>query len=106
MEKGYSVITGVVRKDDDNNVYVVPSKLKLMSCSLWFLDTMCTVNKRFSQKKIRDNIDKKITVALYLPDAFFSWGYAEEPSVIDKETLDLWMKTNDVAIDDYYHIIP
>lgn len=106
MEKGYSVITGVVRKDDDNNVYVVPSKLKLMSCSLWFLDTMCTVSKRFSQKKIRDNIDKKITVALYLPDAFFSWGYAEEPSVIDKETLDLWMKTNDVAIDDYYHIIP
>lgn len=106
IEKGYSVITGVVRKDDDNNVYVVPSKLKLMSCSLWFLDTMCTVSKRFSQKKIRDNIDKKITVALYLPDAFFSWGYAEEPSVIDKETLDLWMKTNDVAIDDYYHIIP
>lgn len=106
MEKGYSVITGVVRKDDDYNVYVVPSKLKLMSCSLWFLDTMYTVSKRFSQKKIRDNIDKKITVALYLPDTFFSWGYAEDPSVIDKETLDLWMKTNDVAIDDYYHIIP
>ncbi|MFP1711253.1 hypothetical protein [Gardnerella vaginalis] len=106
MEKGYSVITGVVRKDDDNFVYVVPSKLKLMSCYLWFLDTMYTVEKRFSQKKIRDNIDKKITVALYLPDTFFSWGYAEEPSEIDKETLDLWMKTNDVAIDDYYHIIP
>lgn len=105
MEKGYRVVTGVVEKVDGfyNNFVQIRTNY---SSERFLSATYSSYGGNildFTQKKIKKFIGKKITVALYLPDECFSTGYA---GALEKEKRDLWMKTDDVAIDDYYHIIP
>lgn len=105
MEKGYRVVTGVVEKVDgfyNNFVQIRTNRFgeKFPWGTYLYYGGNILV---FTQKKIKKFIGKKITVALYLPDECFFIGDA---AALEKEKRDLWMKTDDVAISDYYHIIP
>ena len=100
MEKGYLVATGVVEKVDDNRYVRIDTNYYSEGSDL--TDPVSSY-LGFTQKNITKLVGKRITIALYLPNGCFWIGNA---SALEKEKRDLWIKNNDVAISDYYHIIP
>lgn len=98
-EKGYFVVTDVVSREGlgfDDRVYISydsPITEPIMDKGAFV----------FTQENIQKYVGKKISIALYLPGGYFEFS----PSYsLEREKREQWIKNNDVAIDDYYHIIP
>lgn len=104
MEKGYQIVTGVVSDYDDGYVWLKGATMpyKVYDYLLEFTDLDGYHGPVFTQRAIKKNIGKKITVAYFLPIACFGKVHG----ILFYENRDLWIKNNDVAISDYYHIIP
>lgn len=109
MEKGYRVVTGVVRGesfDSDDNVYIPPNYYSAAGSIMDGDDDFY-----FTQESIKKYVGKKISIALYLPVRIF--GFYPFDTTLEREKRvqlikkwEQWFKTNDIAINDYYHIIP
>lgn len=104
MEKGYQIVTGVVSDYDDGYVWLKGATMpyKVYDYLLEFTDLDGYYGPVFTQRAIKKNIGKKITVAFFLPIACFRKVHG----ILFYENRDLWIKNNDAAISDYYHIIP
>lgn len=98
-EKGYFVVTDVVSREGlgfDDRVYI--SYDSPIAESIMGDDSFV-----FTQENIQKYVGKKISIALYLPGGYFEFS----PSYsLEREKREQWIKNNDVAISDYYHIIP
>lgn len=103
-EKGYFVVTDVVSREGlgrgglgfDDRVYI-------SSHSPIAESIVGDGSFVFTQENIQKYVGKKISIALYLPGGYFEFS----PSYsLEREKREQWIKNNDVAISDYYHIIP
>lgn len=98
MEKGYRVVTGVVRGesfDPDHQFYISPNYYFTIGSIMDSGD----FRFHFTQKNIKKYVGKKISIALYLPGGYF--GFSPSYS-LEGEKGEQWIKNNDAAIDDYY----
>lgn len=103
-EKGYFVVTDVVSREGlgrgglgfDDRVYI-------SSHSPIAESIVGDGSFVFTQENIQKYVGKKISIALYLPGGYFEFS----PSYsLEREKREQWIKNNDAAISDYYHIIP
>lgn len=110
MEKGYQIVTGVVSDYYDGYVCLKGATIPDHEYLIVGLEPHYNIPGLtpyydipvFTQRAIKKNIGKKITVAYFLPISCFSKVHR----ILFYENRDLWIKNNDAAISDYYHIIP
>jgi hypothetical protein len=103
MEKGYQIVTGVVSDESYwGSVYLMDVTFPYKTHESLLSDNSVEVPV-FTQRAIKKNIGKKITIAYFLP---ISTCYSKVHGILYLENRDIWIKNNDAAISDYYHIIP